>query len=189
MADGAAAAPRLQELLQRLVGSITLAWSDSPPPPLQPRQDAPSPTQGRSWDAAGPEGQTGLACTRSGRRWLSMARYPSRLCSTGVCKRSRASRHRLPGRYHPPAWPELPREPRAGVPEQEWVWAKGRAFPRNGHCPSYTSYSHVSGAEAARSPPCALTVNRYCRNRSFWVITNRAFLLFKTRFPNSRART
>lgn len=45
------------------------------------------------------------------------------------------------------------------------------------------------GPEAARSPTRTLTAKPYCRNRSFWVITNWAFLFFITRFPNSLERT
>ena len=41
------------------------------------------------------EDQIALTCTRRGRRWLSVARYPSRLCSMGVWDRSQASCHCL----------------------------------------------------------------------------------------------
>lgn len=92
---------------------------------------------------------------RSGRRWLSMARYPRRLCSTGVCNAARlespsADRHCLPGQG-----------------------AQGQEGP---------------GSRAQVSPP-ALTEQLYCRNSSFRVITNWAFLLFVTRFPSSLERT
>ena len=45
MADGTAAAPRLQELLQRLAGSGS-SLSDAPPPPHSPRQSAGGSGQG-----------------------------------------------------------------------------------------------------------------------------------------------
>lgn len=126
MTDGTAAAPRLQELLQHLAGGT--AQSDSPtylpstgplssPLPVAYCQPDRGSSQHSLFQAGafslpfpaegGPrtprmEGQTALTCMRSGRRWLSMARYPSRLCSMGVCDRSQASRHCLPGRHQLP---------------------------------------------------------------------------------------
>lgn len=125
VADSAAAAPRLQELLQCLAAARP-SLSDSPPASLarpgamqasvplsslapvthcQPQGGGTSTLC--SWqecslflfqkvlpDTAGTEDQTALTCTRSGRRWLSVARYPSRLCSMGVCDKSRAAEHR-----------------------------------------------------------------------------------------------
>lgn len=128
VADRAAAAPHLQELLQRLADSTTPASSDSPTcfPSIPGKNVIPlRPTRKWSWDIVGTEDQTGLTCMSSGRLWLSTARYPSRLCSTGVCNRGWVSCHCLPGRHHPPATclaggaqgteVRLPRSPRAGM--------------------------------------------------------------------------
>ena len=158
----------------------------------------PCPTRRWSWDTAGTEGQTGPTFTRSGRRWLSMARYPSRLCSTGVCKRGQASRHCPPGRCCPPApclasgakWAKgyLPRSPAAGTGLAEGQ----QCFPGNGILlQPHLLQSCLWDLRRPRAHPLAgtLTEYLYCRNRSFWVITNWAFLLFITRFPSSRERT
>lgn len=119
VADGAAAAPRVQELLQCLADSTP--WPGQIAPPASPPSQAGTCSfpGSQSWDDAETEGQTGLTCTRSGRRWLSRARYPSRLCSTGVCDRSRAACYchqahttHLPGQGDPrgrrPVFPGVP---------------------------------------------------------------------------------
>lgn len=51
--------------------------------PPAPRRLRPAPSTPSRNTLSG--GQGSLTCTRSGRRWLSMAKYPSRLCSMGIC--------------------------------------------------------------------------------------------------------
>lgn len=196
MADGAAAAPRLHELLQRLVGSTTLASSDSPSLPstqagcslpippvggpgtlqgLRARQDLPVRGVGAvgcPWPGT-PAGSAAQASAKEAGHLVTACQADTTAC-------------RLPGQRCPGS---------QGLPEQESQSRNGSGL-KDGHFPEMSTVPATLatvislGPEAARSPPRGtLTVYRYCRNRSFWVITNRAFLLFKTRFPNSRART
>ena len=85
MADGTAAAPRLQELLQRLAGGGSSVSVAPPPPHSVPTSPQEAPASALHPQQEHSLGVRSLTCTRSGRRWLSMARYPSRLCSMGIC--------------------------------------------------------------------------------------------------------
>lgn len=112
--------------------------------PPAPKRLQPAPyTPGRN---TLPGGQGSLTCTRSGRRWLSMARYPSRLCSTGVCDTARlaspsADRHRLPGQ---------------GARGQEGPGSRAQVPPRR-PSPSNCTAGTAASVSSQTGPSCSLS--------------------------------